>query len=229
MKKGFYIYLTGFMIGLSFLIFIQCAQKESAREQKPEELKKYSRVETEPEETVAEDELFDQLKPGKVVFNVPNTMELNEKKGIQLLLSLKATFPELKKKIEEEGEIRQQQIRVSQIMTASLKGSGFKIEAISPALQLINLDGTTEWCWEITATTPGIQKLYLSMDAIFTLDGKDRPYTVQTLSEEIEIVVTWQQQVTAFVAENWKWLWTTILVPFIGWLWERRKNKGDKR
>ncbi len=229
MKKGFYIYLTGLIIGLSFMLVVQCAQKERAEEPGPEEFKKSKKVDAASKEAVSDEDIFDQFKPGKVVFNVPQTMELNEKQGIQLLLSLKETFPELKKKIEEEGEIRQQQIRVSQIMTASLKGSGFKIEAISPALQLINLDGTTEWRWEITATTPGIQKLYLSMDAIFTLDGKDLPYTVQTLSEEIKIVVTWQQQVTAFVAENWKWLWTTILVPFLGWLWERRKNKGDKK
>jgi hypothetical protein len=49
------------------------------------------------------------------------------------------------------------------------------------------------------------------------------------LSEEIKIVVTWQQKVSVFVGENWKWLWTTILVPLLGWLWERRKNKADKK
>jgi hypothetical protein len=229
MKNRFYIYLTGLIIGLSFLFLIQCAKKESAQDLEPAELKKYSEVEIEPEGVASEEDLFDQFKPGKVVFNVPKTMELDEKRGIQLLLSLKETFPELKKKIEEAGEIQQQQIRVSQIMTASLKGSGFKIEVISPALQLINIEGTTEWRWEITAIEPGVQKLYLSMDAIFNHNGKDLPYTVETLSEEIEIIVTWQQKVSAFVGENWKWLWTTILVPFLGWIWERRKNKGDKK
>ncbi len=229
MKKGFYIFVTGLFIGLAMLLFFQCAQKEGARYPGPEEPKKTEELPAEIGEETTGDELFDQFKPGKVVFNVPEKMELNEKRGIQLLLSLKETFPELKKKIEEAGEIRQQQIRVSQIMTASLKGSGFKIEAISPALQLINIDGTTEWRWEITAIEPGVQKLYLSMDAIFNHNGKDRPYTVQTLSEEIKIVVTWQQKVSVFVGENWKWLWTTILVPLLGWLWERRKNKADKK
>lgn len=229
MKNGFYKNLTMLILGFCTILLIQCAKKEGASEPRPDELKKYSQVETAPEAATSETDIFDQFKPGKVVFNVPKTMKLNEKQGIQLLLSLKETFPELQKKIEEEGEIRRQQIRVSQIMTASLKGSGFKIETISPALQVINVEGTTEWRWEITAIEPGVQKLYLSMDAIFTLEGKDRPYTVQTLSEEIEIFVSWQQKVTVFVAENWKWLWTTILVPFLGWLWERRKNKADKK
>lgn len=174
-------------------------------------------------------EVFPQFQMGNIVFNTPDTMKFGETRGIQLLLSPKLTFQELEKQLEKSGEVRRRRIRISQVMEANLTGRGFKIDPITVALQLVNPDGVTEWRWEVTSLEAGRHNLYLTMNAILEIDGKELPHTIQTLYEVIEVQVTWQQRVSGFVAEHWKWLWTAIVVPLVGWLWERRKQRTKEK
>lgn len=181
-----------------------------------------------PDELTPEDRLddiFGKFRTGNLVFNVPDTMKLNSSQGIHLVLSVDRTVAALRKIIKEDGVLRERSVQVSQIMAADLKGPGFKVENINPALQVVNFSGETEWRWEITAIKPGVQRLYLTLNAIVNIDGQERPYTLMTHQEEINIYVTIRQKISGFVGENWEWLWSAVLVPFIGWLWEYKRKK----
>ena len=172
------------------------------------------------------DDIFKNMKWGNIVFNVPDSMKLYETRGIHLVLSAAKTVEQIEKKIQEQGDLRNRRIRISRIMVANLKGSGFEINSITESLQVVDMSEDTEWRWEVTSRQPGMRNLYLTMDAIVTIEGQDRPHTIHSLSEVIIVHVSLQQRISGFVANNWQWLWSAILVPFIGWLWERRKKKA---
>lgn len=224
---------------LLFMLVFACGPMQSPPEEKREPAGEESAtpeaiVEPDlPQEVQVPEEMLDDSFPefqmGNIVFNTPDTMTFGETRGIQLLLSPTQTIAELEAQLQESGALRQRRIRISKVMEASLSGKGFKIDPLTTTLQFVNPKGVTEWRWEVTALESGQRKLYLTMNAILEVDGKELPHTIQTLHEVIEVRITWQQHVSGFVAENWKWLWTAIVVPFVGWLWERRKQRGKAK
>ena len=225
--------ITRFFLLLIFLT--GCAERQTQFEKEKESVADSLEIEI-PDTLVGMGSAHDSLKDvfpkfqmGNIVFNTPDTMQFGETRGIQLLLSPKLTIQELEKQLEESGGVRQRRIRISRVMEANLTGRDFKIDPITVALQLVNPDGVTEWRWEVTALDAGRHNLYLSMNAILEIDGKELPHTIQTLYEVIEVQITWQQRISGFVAEHWKWLWTAIVEPLIGWLWERRKQRAKEK
>lgn len=212
------------------LLLIGCGGMEEQKAERREKiLKERKKIEPETKEARGKiktlDDIFKQMEWGNIVFNVPEFMELNQTSGIQLLLSKARTIKQLERRIREAGTLRHRKIRISKIMMAVLKGGGFKIEPITEAVQLVNMRGDTEWKWDITAIEAGSQRLHLTVNAIVNVDGTDRTHVIESLTEVIEIHVSWQQHVSMFVGDNWQWLWSAVLIPFVGWLWERRRKK----
>ena len=169
-------------------------------------------------ETEHFDDLFTRMRWGKIVYNIPETMEIQETKGLHLLLSSKDLSINLEELIQENGSLKKKNIRISKIMLANLKGKGFRIDPITEATQIVDIDDVTEWRWEITALSPGLQKLYLCITAIIDINGNEKPHTIKTFSDVINVQVSLQYHMSNFMAKNWKWLWTAIVIPIIGWI-----------
>ncbi len=166
---------------------------------------------------------IEDIKWGHAVFNTPPSMQLSDTKDIHLVLSKIHSVEMLNKMIKEEGKLQDRKLKISELMLAELKGHGFAINPIKESVQGVDPEGSADWTWQITALEPGVQKLYLSVYMIINQDGVDRPYSVLSLHEEIEVYVTWQQKTATFWGNNWKWLWIAIVAPFIGWIWEHYK------
>ncbi len=162
---------------------------------------------------------------GTIVFNVPEALTLNQTVVIHLALSPTVPLQDIERHVTEEGALKNRRIRISKIMTADLKGSGFEIIPITESMQAINMDDITDWRWEVTALKPGSRHLHLTVNTIVEIDDQERIRTIHSHSELINIHVSMQQQISIFVAGNWKWLWSAIFVPFAGWIWESRKRR----
>ena len=175
----------------------------------------------------AVDQILAGLKLANIVFNTPGSIPLGESHIIHLILSTKETVENLQALIEASGEKVSAQIRVGNEMEARLTGKGFKIQAITPETQAVSGVEKTDWKWEIEPTEGGKQRLHLTMSAILTVEGKQVPRVIRTFERNIEIEVTWSRQVADFVANNWQWLWATILVPVAGWGIQRKISKGQ--
>ena len=171
------------------------------------------------------DELLKKMEFGAVTFNSPKDMNINDSHQIQLLLSVAETTEKLKKAITEEGERIGANIRVSNRMEARLSGYSFNITATTPEIQAVSKDSRTEWRWEIHPKKQGDHRLHLTLTALLEIDGKSTPRAIRTFSKTIEVNVTATQKIEIFVKNNWQWLWAVILVPFVGWLWKRKKKK----
>lgn len=162
---------------------------------------------------------------GTIVFNVPDTLELDQTVVIHLALSPTVPLQDIERHVTEEGALKNRRIRISKIMTADLKGTGFEIIPITESMQAINMEDITDWRWEVTAMKPGTRHLHLTVNTVVEIDGQERTRTIHSHSELITIHVSMQQRISGFVAGNWKWLWSAILVPLAGWVWENRKRR----
>ena len=172
------------------------------------------------------DEILKQLKFGNIVFNTPKKMNLHETSTIHLTLGLSQTIDELKERIQIAGIKESATIKISDRMEARLVGPNFIVSEITPAVQAVSAVDVTEWKWQIKPTSEGKQSLYLTLSAHISVNGAPTPRTIRTFDEIIEIEVTWQQRIEAFLGDNWEWFWAVILVPIFGWFWNHKKTSS---
>jgi hypothetical protein len=144
-----------------------------------------------------------------------------------LRLDLHQSPADLAKSITAPGTVESDTIKVSNRMTAHLSGPDFDITANTPETQAVSGIEPTTWNWTIKPKSPGQHSLYLDLDADFILDGALTPRTITTFGRTINVTVRTGQQFTDFAKGNWQWLWATILVPIVGWLWKRRHRNAN--
>ncbi len=174
------------------------------------------------------DEILASLEWGNIAFNTPQSMNLGDTAIIQLVLGLDTKIEDLKQKIEATGKKEGASIRVSDRMEARLSGPNFAITAIAPEIQPVSRSESTNWEWEVKPQGQGHQNLHLTLSAVIEIDGTSTRKLIRTFSRDIEVEVTRRQWIAAFLEKNWQWLWTAALVPIAGWLWSRRKGKGNE-
>lgn len=87
------------------------------------------------------------------------------------------------------------------------------------------VDGVV-WRWRVTPTHEGELRLSAVLTAPVVVDGKDTPYTVKTFDATVTVIVTPSTRAKDFVETNWKWLWTTLIVPVFLW-WRQRSLPGS--
>ena len=174
------------------------------------------------------DRVIEALPAANAAFNAPSTLRLEEPAVIQLLLSGRRSISRLQEQITALGRREGARIKASDAMEANLAGTGFKIEAITPAVQPVSGAGVTEWKWEVEPTRAGTRRLHLTLSAILDLEGKESLYTVRTFERTLEVRVPLRERLSGFVGRNWQWLWTALLLPVGGWVLSRRREP-DRR
>jgi hypothetical protein len=166
------------------------------------------------------DSILSKLQFANIAFEIPRTMDISERKTLKLLLSVKMPMDKLKRQLDSTGELEGKRIRYSELMEAKLSGRHFNIISITPDTQLISKDEVNEWKWEIEPKEQGKQSLHLSIFALLTVNGNHTIKPIRTFDYVIAVNVTRAQKISSFIEENWQWIFTAILIPFIVWLWK---------
>jgi hypothetical protein len=102
-------------------------------------------------------------------------------------------------------------------MEARLSGTGFKIASITPERQAVSQIERTEWRWQVEPTRTGVLHLQLTLTANLDVAGRSVPRMIRTFEQRIAVEVAWTERTKAFLAGNWQWLWTAILIPLLAW------------
>jgi len=170
------------------------------------------------------DSILSSLAQASVAFNAPVSLNLKGTATIQLLLDINKSVDQLSQMIQAEGVKQGDRVRVASRMEARLTGPGFEITSITPEEQAVSSLEPTEWKWEITPTQPGRHNLHLTLTALLQVGDATSRRAIRTFDKTIAVEVTLGQRASAFVGENWQWLWAVVLVPVAGWLLRVRKR-----
>nr|CUV32070.1 conserved exported protein of unknown function [Ralstonia solanacearum] len=163
------------------------------------------------------------LQPANVAFNLPPPMSVDETSTVELLLSFGLSQAEIAALVEAPGAREAATVRAGANlnMKAHLTGPAFEINPIEDETHMALLDATNRWSWTIKPKTSGSLGLHLTLEALLA-DGNVH---VRTFDRTIEVkVISPAKRVASFIGTNWQWLWTTIVVPLVGWLWSRRRK-----
>ena len=169
----------------------------------------------------------ERLHRANVAFNAPKTVRLNETKVIELVLSDDESVRALKRRLEAQGRHVGAQIRASAVMEATLTGTAFKIEDITPTQQATTAR-VTRWKWEIEPTKTGKRLLHLTVTALVAVNGTDRRQAVRTFERILEVEsvpVSTPAKVAGWFGDNWQWIFTTMLIPVGAWMIRRRPRR----
>ncbi len=172
-----------------------------------------------------------ELRKANIAFYAPTELDLDEEASVRLVLSIERSIEQLEEELEQLGEAEGATILVSDVMIADLSGLGFAIDEITPTTQVVFHEGLTDWRWSIAPTETGSRRLHLTLSALISVNGSERPYTVRTFEAVLAVRVSWPERLSGFVGENWQWLWTAILAPLVllAWRYWTRRGNGERR
>lgn len=150
----------------------------------------------------------------ELVYEAPARMEFGSKGEVDVALGGNRTLPELTKLLQNSGTAVGQRVLVSPRMRAHLTGSGFQIVANTPEVQIVSTKEPTEWHWQIKAQDFGPQTLYLSLNALLNVDGKDSEKSVRTF--EHRVVVGVNSTAAAWTLAERHWVVLAGIATFVG-------------
>jgi len=180
-----------------------------------------------PDPLEAVQRMFERLPQASIAFNTPpDDLAVGEAEVVQLLLA-REPVRLLKRRLTAFGDTQGERIKVSGVMEAHLIGSKFRIRALFNEVQPVRREGVTEWKWEVEPTEAGVHRLQLTLYAFIKVNGSDQALKVRTFEETLVVRVTLLERLSAFVGDNWQWLWTAILIPVAGWLYGRRRKHAQ--
>jgi hypothetical protein len=178
------------------------------------------------------DSALKQTLSASIAYNAPQSIKLDDTVTISLLLNPSETPEGLATQVTEPGQVVTNSIEVTPRMKAVLLSQSdgdFLIKEIhdSPE-QVISAIETTQWSWYVTAKREGVHKLTLVIYRLVTVDGQEYWRQVEAYKSDINVQVTFVQQLSQF---DWKWiigiLLTAILIPAF-WRWmDGRKKKEE--
>lgn len=178
------------------------------------------------------DRQLEQTMSAAITYNVPSSMNVEETKTIQLLISPSLSANELKGQLNEPGTVITATVSVTPRMRAELRGAdpdAFTIQPLhdNPEQLLSNVE-PTEWRWTIKAEKAGVQELTLTLYRLIEFGNKEYWRQV-TYENSVTVNVTLAQRLANF---NWEWLvgilLTGILIPALWRVIDKRQKSRPK-
>jgi hypothetical protein len=177
-----------------------------------------------------------KLNVGKIDYNPPADMKVDEATLVSARIYRDKDAQVSSADLLGNGPITQSELKVADNMVVSLSAaepSDFEIKPVAPGgdnqEQFIEENGHANWVWSVKPLKGGEKHLLLVAAVVLHIQGLTETKTINTFNTTITVKVVphpWQK-VGSFIAANWQWLWTTLLVPMAGWLFRRRmKHSG---
>lgn len=180
-------------------------------------------------------EIKDKPNLGLVAHSIPNSMQVGKIYTVKLRISKENNKMKL---LDGDGvsisdnidsKITIASIRVEPIMSAKLISDSSKvsIQQTSTLVQNIEEEGFTEWEWRIMPVKGGDILLKLVVSVIVESETGKVKKDIPVYSEVVNVKSNIKFNIENFIKDYWQWLITTIIIPFIGWLYKRRKKDNE--
>jgi hypothetical protein len=114
----------------------------------------------------------DLVKPGRLLFNPPDRMELGQTVRVEVRLTRTLELDaELLEHLGGPGEPQLEEIPTAPLMAVTLKGDGFRITPYSDEEQGVTQGGITTWEFDIRALKRGSQRLVMCVSLRVPVPG----------------------------------------------------------
>ena len=163
---------------------------------------------------------------GNVVYKIPNVMHVRN--SYQVLVRISKSEANIYEDIN--GDVKHSVIPITETMQVNLiddsptDSKNFDVVKDNDSVQLVDTNGTyTQWSWNVTPLKVGTGKLKVVISVIRDGNRKDVVY-----SDDITIKMDLPKQISFWVNKYWQWIMTSIIIPFIVWLYKKFKKKEEK-
>ncbi len=176
------------------------------------------------------DNEIEKMQTANIVFDTPSSMYRNKTYIINLKLDAVKDISDLFKELsgtEKESAV----VKYSSTMKAELiseNKKAFEITPITPDTQVISSINTTSWKWDVTPLEQGEQNLHLSLTAFLDIEGKEKALSIKTFDKVIEVNISYPDEITLFMQNNWKWILGSLLFPLVGFWWKNNRKKEEE-
>lgn len=165
---------------------------------------------------------------GRILYSIPDSMTVGKTFEVFARISHSRDTVTITENVT--GEVRTSVIPVSEVMEVELVDPGpegdknFSITKNNDGRQMIEEGETyTEWRWDVTPVKSGNKTLKIVVSVI---RGSERKQTVYV--DEVVVNANIKHETKNFFEKYWQWLTTTIVIPFIVWLYKRRKKEKEE-
>lgn len=166
-----------------------------------------------------QDHLRSMLDRGRIAYNPPDTMRLNQRREMSLRISVDTADQAIRELFPEPAEVVDTIAGISPVMSARLwtLGSGIKVEPLTDSTQPLGRQRPAHWRWSLTAVDGGSSLLVLNLRAAISNGPGSEITFPTTYQDKIYVTVTGGEKLGAFFGEYWFELMlalvTGILVP----------------
>lgn len=159
----------------------------------------------------------------------PSRIELGERVNVTLTISPSTSTTELLQRLQTgSAAVDAREAKIAPRMRAQLiVPGGTAVAAVGSEERAVHDVEDTIWQWTVTPVEEGELPISARLTAPLMIDGKETPYDVRTFEATVLVNVTAAMRIRGFVANNWQWLWTTIVIPVFIW-WRKRSSTTRK-
>jgi hypothetical protein len=166
------------------------------------------------------DQRFQKLNPGELLISGLHEMRVAAPEPFILRIASKGQSDGMDSDLPSGGQTSTSELHVTPTMRAELTGTGFTILRTSDERQIIGGGSFTEWSWHVTPTESGNRELVATV--YVELDGRSKGFPKRW---PVHVSANIGQSVSLFVAKNWQWLSSTLLIPLVLFFWRQRKKQ----
>ena len=171
---------------------------------------------------------IDDISQGDIMYLIQDSMIVGKINVVNMTISYGIEATEIIAEIEtfDDETVYTESIRIAPVMKARLidvSGDNFKIIPITPEEQFLEFNSYTRWVWNVTPLSEGNHQLSLSVDVVLNDKGK----TIEVYDDFIYVYSTQStiSKIWDFIAENWKWFLSSLVLPLFYFLFKIFKKK----
>jgi hypothetical protein len=172
---------------------------------------------------------------GVLVYKIPDTMKVGSQYQVRLRIS-KFMTREIQIGLTTDDDtstsgVIKANIRIGTTMKAELKevdsgSKSFEITQLSSGEQIVDKDSSfTTWEWNIKPVKSGSHRLKMFVVIKEGELSKDVP----VYEDNIYIRAYLPYTLKIFWSDNWQYILSTLIIPFIVFLWNNRRKKRKKK
>ena len=161
------------------------------------------------------------LESANVAFNTPKSMSAGRTEPVHLIFGVQSIADQLRAAGDAPGEEVTGPARLRHRIEARVYGADFEITGAAPEEQPIG--ELARWQWQVKPLRDGVHQLYLTVAVTADVRGQTIR-RAETFQRQIVVeVAPWPDRMMGFARDHWQWLWASIAMPLIGWMWSKQK------